>query len=90
MQVKLLRVLDGAPYFRLGGVKKISADVRVVASELRGRVRWQTRVAAYCWPSSERRRQRSSMRSMNPEDAPGAAGFAGAGVSSAGRAPKAE
>jgi DNA-binding NtrC family response regulator len=32
MQVKLLRVLDGAPYFRLGGVKKISADVRVVAA----------------------------------------------------------
>lgn len=32
MQVKLLRVLDGAPYFRLGGVKKISVDVRVVAA----------------------------------------------------------
>lgn len=69
----------------------VRADVRVVADELRARVRWQTRVAAYCWPSSERRRQRSSMRSMKPEDAPGAAGFAGAaGVSSAGRAPKAE
>lgn len=68
----------------------IRADVRVVATELRARVRWQTRVAAYCWPSSERRRQRSSMRSMKPEDAPGAAGFAGAAVSSAGRAPKAE
>ena len=49
-----------------------------VASELRARVRWQTRVLAYCWPSSERRRQRSSMRSMKPEEAPGAAGFAGA------------
>lgn len=32
MQVKLLRVLDGAPYFRLGGVKKITVDVRVVAA----------------------------------------------------------
>jgi DNA-binding NtrC family response regulator len=32
MQVKLLRVLDGAPYFRLGGVRKISVDVRVVAA----------------------------------------------------------
>ena len=69
----------------------VRADVRVVARELRARVRWQTRVAAYCWPSSERRRQRSSMRSMKPEEAPGADGFVGAaGVSSAGRAPKAE
>ena len=69
----------------------VRADVRTVQRELRDRVRWQTRVAAYCWPSSERRRQRSSMRSMKPEDAPGAAGFAGAaGASSAGRAPKAE
>ena len=32
VQVKLLRVLDGAPYYRLGGVKKVSADVRVVAA----------------------------------------------------------
>jgi transcriptional regulator with PAS, ATPase and Fis domain len=32
VQVKLLRVLDGAPYFRLGGVKKVSVDVRVVAA----------------------------------------------------------
>jgi transcriptional regulator with PAS, ATPase and Fis domain len=32
MQVKLLRVLDGVPYYRLGGVKKIAADVRVVAA----------------------------------------------------------
>jgi len=32
IQVKLLRVLDGAPYFRLGGSKKVSVDVRVVAA----------------------------------------------------------
>jgi PAS domain S-box-containing protein len=32
IQVKLLRVLDGAPYFRLGGNRKISVDVRVVAA----------------------------------------------------------
>lgn len=32
MQVKLLRVLDGVPYYRLGGVKKIAADVRVLAA----------------------------------------------------------
>ncbi len=32
IQVKLLRVLDGAPYFRLGGNKKITVDVRVVAA----------------------------------------------------------
>lgn len=31
-QVKLLRVLDGAPYYRLGGVRKVSVDVRVVAA----------------------------------------------------------
>src|SRR5215467_9286096 len=30
MQVKLLRVLDGTPYYRLGGVRKISADVRII------------------------------------------------------------
>jgi DNA-binding NtrC family response regulator len=32
MQVKLLRVLDGIPYYRLGGVRKVSVDVRVVAA----------------------------------------------------------
>jgi DNA-binding NtrC family response regulator len=32
MQVKLLRVLDGVPYYRLGGVKKVSVDVRIVAA----------------------------------------------------------
>jgi DNA-binding NtrC family response regulator len=32
MQVKLLRVLDGAPYYRIGGQKKVSVDVRVVAA----------------------------------------------------------
>lgn len=32
IQVKLLRVLDGAPYYRLGGNRKITADVRVVAA----------------------------------------------------------
>jgi DNA-binding NtrC family response regulator len=32
MQVKLLRVLDGVPYYRLGAVRKVSADVRVVAA----------------------------------------------------------
>jgi len=32
MQVKLLRVLDAVPYFRLGGVRKISVDTRVVAA----------------------------------------------------------
>ncbi|HYX53697.1 MAG TPA: sigma 54-interacting transcriptional regulator [Candidatus Limnocylindrales bacterium] len=32
VQVKLLRVLDGTPYYRLGGSKKISIDVRVVAA----------------------------------------------------------
>ena len=32
MQVKLLRVLDGVPYFRVGGRKKVSVDVRVVAA----------------------------------------------------------
>ncbi|MGH9592475.1 MAG: sigma-54 interaction domain-containing protein [Bryobacteraceae bacterium] len=32
MQVKLLRVLDGVPYYRLGGTKKVSSDVRVVAA----------------------------------------------------------
>ena len=32
VQVKLLRVLDGVPYYRLGGSKKISVDVRIVAA----------------------------------------------------------
>ena len=31
-QVKLLRVLDGAPYYRLGGRRKVSVDVRIVAA----------------------------------------------------------
>ena len=32
IQVKLLRALDGVPYYRLGGSKKVSVDVRVVAA----------------------------------------------------------
>jgi transcriptional regulator with PAS, ATPase and Fis domain len=32
VQVKLLRVLDGVPYYRLGGSKKVSVNVRVVAA----------------------------------------------------------
>ncbi|MGA3186474.1 MAG: sigma-54 dependent transcriptional regulator [Bryobacteraceae bacterium] len=32
MQVKLLRVLDGAGYYRLGGVKKVNVDVRIAAA----------------------------------------------------------
>jgi len=32
VQVKLLRVLDGAPYYRLGGSKKVTVDVRLVAA----------------------------------------------------------
>src|SRR5277367_1843018 len=32
MQVKLLRVLDGVAYYRLGGVRKVNVDVRVVAA----------------------------------------------------------
>ena len=32
VQAKLLRVLDGAPYYRLGGHRKVTADVRVVAA----------------------------------------------------------
>ncbi len=31
-QVKLLRVLDGVPYYRLGGTKKVTVDVRVVTA----------------------------------------------------------
>jgi len=32
IQVKLLRVLDGVPYYRLGGSKKVAVDVRVIAA----------------------------------------------------------
>src|SRR5438309_10606675 len=32
MQVKLLRVLDGVPYYRLGGTRKVTVDVRVIAA----------------------------------------------------------
>jgi DNA-binding NtrC family response regulator len=32
VQVKLLRVLDGMPYYRLGGNKKVAVDVRVIAA----------------------------------------------------------
>ena len=32
MQVKLLRVLDGVPYYRLGGTRKIAVDVRIVTA----------------------------------------------------------
>src|SRR6267378_785684 len=32
VQVKLLRVLDGVPYYRLGGSRKIHPDVRIVAA----------------------------------------------------------
>ena len=32
VQVKLLRVLDKVPYFRLGGNRKVSVDVRVLAA----------------------------------------------------------
>jgi DNA-binding NtrC family response regulator len=32
VQVKLLRILDGVPYYRLGGNRKISVDVRIVAA----------------------------------------------------------
>src|SRR5258708_5646505 len=32
VQVKLLRILDRAPYYRLGGHPKITSDVRVVAA----------------------------------------------------------
>jgi len=39
MQVKLLRVLDGAPYYRLGGTRKVSVDVRVIAATNRNLVR---------------------------------------------------
>ncbi len=32
LQAKLLRVLDQVPYFRVGGTRKVSADVRVIAA----------------------------------------------------------
>jgi transcriptional regulator with GAF, ATPase, and Fis domain len=32
IQVKLLRVLDGVPYYRLGGSRKVVVDVRIVAA----------------------------------------------------------
>src|SRR6266481_3786028 len=32
MQVKLLRVLDGVPYFRVGGRKKIDVNTRILAA----------------------------------------------------------
>ena len=32
MQVKLLRVLDGVSYYRLGGTRKVSVDVRIIAA----------------------------------------------------------
>jgi DNA-binding NtrC family response regulator len=32
MQVKLLRALDGAAYYRLGGTRKIKVDVRIVTA----------------------------------------------------------
>ena len=47
MQVKLLRVLDGSPYFRLGGTRKITTDVRVVAATNRP----LDRASALCAPS---------------------------------------
>ena len=32
MQVKLLRALDGTPYYRLGGTRKVVVDVRIVTA----------------------------------------------------------
>jgi transcriptional regulator with PAS, ATPase and Fis domain len=32
MQVKLLRILDGVPYYRLGGVRKVAVDVRMITA----------------------------------------------------------
>src|SRR5712691_166523 len=32
LQAKLLRVLDQTPYYRVGGVRKVSANVRIVAA----------------------------------------------------------
>jgi transcriptional regulator with GAF, ATPase, and Fis domain len=42
IQAKLLRVLDGVPYYRLGGSKKVAVNVRVIAAtnrDLQGEVR---------------------------------------------------
>ncbi len=36
LQAKLLRVLDGSGYFKLGGTRKVMADVRIVAATNRG------------------------------------------------------
>src|SRR3984885_11646697 len=35
VQAKLLRVLDGVPYYRLGGTRKVSVDVRIVSASNR-------------------------------------------------------
>lgn len=59
----------------------VRRDLKVVRKEFSQRVRWQARIAAYCWPPSERRRHRSSMRSMNPGD------FAGRGAAAPGVSP---
>jgi transglutaminase-like putative cysteine protease len=69
----------------------VRADVHAVRAELLHRVRWQTRLSAYCWPPSLRRRQRSSSRSISPGDF-GVAGAGGAvpAASSAGRTENAE
>jgi DNA-binding NtrC family response regulator len=32
LQVKLLRILDGAPFYRLGGVRKVNVDVRMITA----------------------------------------------------------
>lgn len=32
IQVKLLRALDGVPYYRLGGSRKVAVDVRIIAA----------------------------------------------------------
>jgi transcriptional regulator with PAS, ATPase and Fis domain len=32
LQAKLLRILDGSPFFRLGGTRKCNSDVRIVAA----------------------------------------------------------
>ena len=32
MQIKLLRVLDGVPYFRVGGQRKVEVDTRILAA----------------------------------------------------------
>ena len=34
-QVKLLRVLDGTPYYRVGGLKKVTVNVRIIAATSR-------------------------------------------------------